>query len=230
MLKAELSGAGAFLNLNPRAMGANERGSLGLIGGRNQGKWAALRAIEAGAEIRSPCDIDDAILGETGPALAKAQGREPLAVKDFRRVLDDKSIDAVIIATPDHWHTHIGLLACHAGKDVYIEKPLSQTVREGQMIRDAARKYSRIMQVGTQRRSGEHFASAADYVASGKLGKVCLVKAWMCQVRPSIGNPARSGPSTDGGLRCLARPRPQAAIQPESFPLQLALLLGLWQQ
>ena len=186
--------AASFLNLNPRAKGANEKVALALIGGRNQGKGDALRAIKQGAEIKTFCDLDDAILGKTGAEIEAAQGKKPEFVKDFRRVLDDKAIDGVIIATPDHWHANITIPACQAGKDVYIEKPLSQTIREGQLMRDAARKYSRVVQVGTQRRSMEHFKSAVDYVASGKLGKICLIKAWMCQVRPSIGNPPDSAP------------------------------------
>ena len=149
----------------------------------------ALNAIKDGATIKTFCDLDDAVLGRTGADLAKAQGKAPLFEKDFRRVLDDKDIDGVIIATPDHWHAIPTLLACQAGKDVYIEKPLSQTIHEGHLMRDAARKYKRVVQVGMQRRSEEHFRRAVEYVASGKLGKVCLVKAWMCQVRGSIGNP-----------------------------------------
>jgi predicted dehydrogenase len=186
--------AGAFLLLGERARGANDRVTLALIGGRNQGRGDALRSIQQGAEIKTFCDLDEAIIAKVNPDLGKAQGKDPQPERDFRRVLDDKSIDAVIVATPDHWHTHISLLACQAGKDVYIEKPLSQTIREGQLIRDAARKYKRVVQVGTQRRSIEHFASAADYVASGALGKVCLVKAWMCQVRATIGNPPDQDP------------------------------------
>jgi len=184
--------AGTFLNLNASAAGANEKIVLALIGGNNQGRGDALNAIKDGAEIKTFCDIDDAILEKVGAALGKAQGKNPGSVKDFRRVLEDKDIDGVIIATPDHWHAIPTLLACQAGKDVYIEKPLSQTIQEGQLMRDAARKYNRVVQVGTQRRSGQHFRSAIDYVASGKLGKVCLVKAWICQVRGSIGNPPDS--------------------------------------
>jgi|SRR5579871_807830 len=189
--------AAGFLNLNPRAAGANEKIALALIGGRNQGKHVVLEAIQAGAEIKTFCDLDDAILAKTGDVIEKAQGKRPEFVKDFRRVLDDKAIDGVIIATPDHWHANITIPACQAGKDVYIEKPLSQTIREGQLMRDAARKYSRVMQVGTQRRSMEHFRTAVEYVASGKLGKICLIKTWMCQVRESIGNPA-DGPVPAG--------------------------------
>ncbi|MEK7404120.1 MAG: Gfo/Idh/MocA family oxidoreductase [Acidobacteriota bacterium] len=178
------------VNLNPAALGANEKVVLALIGGRNQGRGDALSAIRAGAEFKTICDIDDAIIAKVGADLAKAQNRDVGSAKDFRRVLDDKDIDGVIIATPDHWHVIPTLLACQAGKDVYIEKPLSQTIHEGHLMRDAARKYNRVMQVGTQRRSGEHFRSAVEYVASGKLGKVCMVKAWMYQVRRTIGKPA----------------------------------------
>jgi predicted dehydrogenase len=189
--------AGSFLNLNPSVLGANEKIVLALIGGNNQGRGDALNAIKDGAEIKTFCDIDDEVLRKTGADLGKAQGKNPAFEKDFRRVLEDKDIDGVIIATPDHWHAILTILACQAGKDVYIEKPLSQTIHEGHLMRDAARKYDRVVQVGTQRRSSEHFRSAVDYVASGKLGKICMVKAWMCQVRGSIGKPP-DGPVPPG--------------------------------
>jgi len=191
-LKNTALGAASLVGSNVK--GANERVSLALIGARNQGRGDAIRAIKEGAEVRVLCDIDEAISAKVAPLIEQAQGRAPAIVKDFRSVLDDKTVDGVIIATPDHWHTHMALLACQAGKDVYVEKPLSQTIREGQLIREAARKYNRVVQVGTQRRSGEHFQAAAEYVASGKLGKICLVKAWMCQLRPTIGRPPDGDP------------------------------------
>ena len=186
--------AGGFLNWNPRALGANEKVVLGLIGGRNQGRGDALRAIKVGAEIKTFCDLDQAILDKVNPDLEKAQGKAPGTTKEFRRLLDDKDIDGVIIATPDHWHTAIALLACQAGKDVYIEKPLSQTIHEGHLIRDAARKYKRVAQVGTQNRSAEHYQTAIEYLKTGKLGKICEISAWECQVRDSIGTPPDSDP------------------------------------
>jgi predicted dehydrogenase len=185
-------GAGAALNLNPRAMGANDRISLALIGARNQGKGVGLRSIAAGARIATICDIDDAIYAAVAPMYAEKQGEKPAYVKDFRRVLEDKNIDAIIIATPDHWHTHMSIPAMQAGKDVYLEKPVSQTIQEGRLIRDATRKYKRVVQVGTMRRSGEHFQEAALQVS--KVGKLCLVRTWMAQVRESIGNPADGAP------------------------------------
>jgi predicted dehydrogenase len=186
-------GAG-FLNLNPAAKGANEAATLALIGGRNQGRGVALRSIKAGARFKTFCDLDPAILDKTGADIEAAQGKKAQFEKEFRRVLDDKEIDAVVIAVPDHWHTRMALLACQAGKDVYCEKPLSQTIHEGHLIRDAARKYNRVFQVGTQRRSGEPFRNAVEYVASGKLGKICEIKAWIYQVRQSIGRPADGTP------------------------------------
>jgi predicted dehydrogenase len=209
--------ASTLLNLNQRAMGANEKVTLALVGGRNQGKGDALRAIQAGAVIKTFCDLDEAINAVVNPELAKAQGTAPDYVKDFRRVLDDKDIDGVIVATPDHWHTHIALQTLSAHKDLYIEKPLSQTIREGQLIRDAARKFDRVVQVGTQRRSMEHIQAATDYVAGGKLGKVCLVKAWMCQVRATIGNPPDSAPPSTVDYDVWLGPAPARAFNQNRF-------------
>ncbi len=199
------------------ALGAGERVGLALIGGRNQGRGVALRSIKQGAEIRVFCDIDEAISAKVAPELEKAQGRAPALVKDFRRVLDDKNVDAVIIAVPDHWHTHMTLLACQAGKDVYIEKPLSQTIQEGHLIRAAAEKYGRVVQVGTQRRSMEHFQTAADYVASAKLGKICLIKAWMCQSRATIGNPPDGEPPSTVDYDVWLGPAPKRRFNPNRF-------------
>ena len=209
--------AGPFLNLNPRAKGANEQIRLALIGARNQGRGDATRTIKAGGFIKTICDLDEEIIRKVTPEIEKAQGRAPGSVREFRRVLDDKEIDAVIIATPDHWHARIAMLACQAGKDVYVEKPLSQTIREGQLIRDAARKYNRVMQVGTQRRSSENFASAMEYVASGKLGKVCLVKAWTCQVRKTIGRPADTTPPASADYDMWLGPAPKRPFNENRF-------------
>ncbi len=192
-LKTALA-TGAAVNLNPRAMGANERPTIALIGGRNRGRQIGLPAIKAGAEIKTFCDLDEEILRKVGAEIASAQGHAPELVKDYERVLEDKSIDGVMIATPDHWHARMSLLALQAGKDVYVEKPLCQTIAEGQLIRDAARKYNRVVQVGTQRRSSESFRTAVEYIASGKIGKVCEVKAWIYQVRKTIGTPPDSDP------------------------------------
>lgn len=209
--------AGSSFLWNPRAKGANEKVVLALIGGRNQGHGVATRMIEQGAEIKTLCDLDDAIIRKVGPELEKAQNKRLTSTKDFRAVLDDQDIDGVIIDTPDHWHTHIALLSSQAGKDLYLEKPVSQTIHEGHLIRDAARKYNRIVQVGTQRRSAEYCASAIDYVASGKLGKVCLVKAWHSQIRESIGNPPDGSPPAGIDYDLWLGPAPQRPFNPNRF-------------
>ncbi len=212
-MSAASLGAGAS-----SVMGANDQVQLALIGARNQGKGVAQRSIKAGARIRTICDIDDAIFKSVGPKIAEAQGGEtPTFVKDFRRVLDDKSIDAVIVAVPDHWHTHMSLQALAAGKDLFIEKPLSQTIQEGQLIRDAARKYNRVVQVGTMRRSGEHFQEAAEMVGSGKLGKLCMVRCWMAQVRESIGTPADSTAPAGADYDMWLGPAPARAFNQNRF-------------
>ena len=209
--------AGSFLNLNPRAKGANEKVVLALIGGRNQGRGDALRAIHRGGEFKTFCDLDQAILDKVNPDFEQAQGKAPGTTKEFRRVLDDKDIDGVIVAVPDHWHAHITLLACQAGKDVYIEKPLSHTIHEGQLIRDAARKYNRVVQMGVQSRSAENFFSAIEYIKSGKLGKVCEVGGWECQVRPSIGNPPDSDPPSTADYDVWLGPAPKRPFNINRF-------------
>ena len=205
---ASALGTGGFLNWNPRALGANEKVVLGLIGGRNQGRNDALLAIGRGAEIKTFCDLDQAILDKVNPELEKAQRKAPGTTKEFQRLLDDKDIDGVIIAVPDHWHARIGIMACQAGKDIYIEKPLTQTIHDGQMVRDAARKYKRIAQVGTQNRSGRNFQIAMEFLKTGKLGKICEVTTWECQVRETIGNPPDSDPPPTVDYDVWLGPRP----------------------
>lgn len=214
---AGVGAAGTFLNLNPRAKGANERIALGFIGGNNQGRGVAKRLIQAGGELKTFCDLDPAVIAKFTPEVAAAQGKAPGTTDDYRRLLEDKEIDAVVVCTPDHWHTIMSIEACQAGKDVYVEKPLSQTIREGQWIRDAARKHNRIVQVGTQRRSMQHFAEATDYVASGKLGKICLIKAWMCQVRNTIGRPADGTPPAGVDYDRWLGPAPKRAFNKNRF-------------
>jgi len=209
--------SGAAMVLSRPLIGANEKVTLALIGGRNQGRGVALRAIQAGANIKTFCDLDPAILEKTGGDIAKAQGHQPGFEKDFRRVLEDKDIDAVVIATPDHWHARIAILACQAGKDVYCEKPMTQSIRDGQLVRDAARKHDRVFQVGTQRRSGETFRRAVEYVASGKLGKIAEMKAWIHQVRPPLKPVAGAETLAGVDYDVWLGPAPKRAFDPNRF-------------
>ncbi len=206
----------SLAGLNPAALGANERINLAQIGAHNQG-WYFAKRMAKHARYKTLCDIDEAVIAERKPMIEAIQNSKMQAERDFRRVLDDKDIDAVIISVPDHWHTHIALLACQAGKDVYCEKPLTQTISEGHMLREAARKYNRVFQVGTQRRSSKHFREAAVYATSGKLGKICEIKTWEFQVRKSIGNPPDSEPPASVDYDVWLGPAPKRPFNKNRF-------------
>jgi len=166
----------------------NERVSIAAIGVRGQGKELATSlAGLPDVDLVTVCDVDESLLPVASRAVEAIQGRAPEWEHDFRRVLDDPRIDAVVIATPDHWHALMTILACQAGKDVYVEKPVSHNILEGERMLAAARKYQRVVQTGLQQRSGAHFQSAIEYLRSGKLGRVHLAKAWTTHLRKSIG-------------------------------------------
>ncbi|GAC1515883.1 MAG: Gfo/Idh/MocA family oxidoreductase [Gemmatimonadaceae bacterium] len=178
-----------------RRSGANDRVTIALIGAGRQGVGDMKNAMKhPDVDVAAVCDV-------YGQNLAKGAAAAPNArqYQDFRQVLDRKDIDAVIIGTPDHWHALQTVLACQAGKDVYVEKPISVSIGEGRKMVDAARKYGRIVQVGTQQRSGLHFQQAAALVQGGRIGKVTQVRTWNFgnEAPDGIGNPADSAPPPD---------------------------------
>ncbi len=138
-------------------------------------------------EIACVCDIDAGRLDKTAGLVEKLTGRRPKAVADVRRILDDKDVHALFSVTPDHWHALSTIWACRAGKDVYVEKPCSHNVWEGRKMVEAARKYNRVVQVGAQTRSGRYTHEAAEYVRSGRLGHVHLVRVVNMKQWDSIG-------------------------------------------
>jgi predicted dehydrogenase len=167
---------------------AHEQVHLGVIGVRGQGKTLAEGfAALPDAQVVSVCDVDENIALAAARSLAEIQGRAPKREQDFRRLLDDQGIDAVVIATPDHWHALMTILACQAGKDVYVEKPVSHNLLEGERMIAAMTQSGRVVGCGLQQRSGSHFRSAIEYVKSGKLGQVHLAKAWSVNRRKTIG-------------------------------------------
>ena len=129
-------------------------------------------------EIVAICDVDDAMIGKTLERLDKLRGMKPETVKDYRRVVDRKDIDVLLVCTPDHWHALPAIAAMQAGKDVYVEKPLATSVLESRAVRDAARQTKRVVQMGTHWRSGPHYAEAIEMVQSGKIGKVRQVRCF----------------------------------------------------
>jgi predicted dehydrogenase len=175
-----------------RTASPNDKISVAFIGVGGQGK-ADLGAFLRIPEVECPAvaEVDDQRLGEAVEAVAAARGWKPEGYRDFRKILDRKDIQAVVVATPDHWHALPTVLACQAGKDVYVEKPLATSIAEGRAMVNAARRYNRIVQVGTQQRSSDHFQEAVEYVKSGALGPLRFVRAWAClDWKGSIGSPA----------------------------------------
>ena len=152
----------------------------------------------ANSEVAYICDVDANVIPK-GLEAAKQQSRAPKTERDFRRILDDKTVDAISIATPDHWHTPMTLLALHAGKHVYVEKPSGHDPREDELMMEAARKYDRKVQLGTQARSGPRFIEALDRIKAGEIGTPYLARAWYANTRGSIGRgkPAPVPPNLD---------------------------------
>ncbi len=162
-----------------RVLGANDRINVALIGARNMG-WYDLEDIlkQPNVGCHTLCDVDGNVLDDKLKQFTMNAGPTPNITMDYRVVLDDKDIDAVIIGTPDHWHCLPAVEACEAGKHVYVEKPLANSVGEINVMLDAARKYKSLVQVGQQQRSGAHWHTAIDFVKSGKLGTIRQVKFW----------------------------------------------------
>ena len=192
-----LSGAAAAFTTSlftGRVRGANDRIAIGFIG------LGAMGSGNLGYSMRVPeiqpvalCDVYQPHL-ERAEAAARKGGFEPKSVKDFRDILSDKSIDAVCISTPDHWHAYMTVEACKNGKDVYVEKPSCVYVDEGQKMVQAARKYKRIVQAGTMQRSGGYFKKAAEIVQSGALGEISMCHTFQSGAtkKEGFGNPPDS--------------------------------------
>ncbi|MFN7920719.1 MAG: Gfo/Idh/MocA family oxidoreductase [Bryobacteraceae bacterium] len=169
------------------AASPNEKIVIACIGVRGRaGHLMQGFAMMPDAEIAALCDVDSRQFPDAIKKVEARGKRTPKTFGDFRRVLDDKSIDAVVVGTPDHWHAIPSILACQAGKHVYVEKPCSHNVKEGQAMLAAARKYDRVMQVGIQSRSGRHFAEAIEFIRTGALGKVVFAKAWETSKQKAI--------------------------------------------
>ena len=171
------AGAGLFLAGSARAK-AEDVLSVGFIGPGGMGtNHLKLLVQRKDVRIDYLCEPDANRLAAAVKVVKDATGKEPKAVKDLRQVLDDKSIQAVWIATPDHWHGPATILACDAGKHVYVEKPCSHNIREGRLMIEAARRNKRIVQVGTQSRSSGHIIEAMKRIQSGAIGEVLVAKA-----------------------------------------------------
>jgi predicted dehydrogenase len=174
-----------------RVRGANDRIAVGFIGLGAMGSGNLGYAMKVpGFQPAALCDVYQPHL-ERAEAAARRNSFSPKSVKDFRDIIADKSIDAVCVSTPDHWHAYMTVEACKAGKDVYVEKPACVYVEEGQKMVEAARKYKRVVQGGTMQRSGGYFQKAKEIVASGDLGEVTFCHTWQAGLakKEGFGNP-----------------------------------------
>ena len=172
-----------------RILGANDRLNFAVIGlnSRAYAHLSALHANRAAARISHVCDVDSRILQKFAAATQQAMGEAPAAEKDFRTILAQKDIDAITIATPDHWHAPMSIAALQAGKHVYVEKPCSHNPAEGVMLVAAQKKYAKLVQMGTQQRSSPHTIEIVEKIRTGLIGRPYYAKAWYSNTRKSIG-------------------------------------------
>ena len=158
-------------------MGLNGRGTV----------LARTFARAAHAEVAYVCDVDSLVLAKGVSAVASAQSKAPKGLGDFRKALEDKDVDALVIAAPDHWHTPAALLAMQAGKHVYVEKPCGHNAREGELLVAAQRKHQRVVQMGTQQRSAPRSIDVVQAIKEGAIGQPYLARAWYANTRATIG-------------------------------------------
>ncbi|MCA9078235.1 MAG: Gfo/Idh/MocA family oxidoreductase [Planctomycetaceae bacterium] len=211
-LKSSTAVAGTALALSTaplRAAGANERFRVGVIGLGGQGR-AHVRSWDGqeNADVAYVCDLDEVRLAE-----GVKEAANPKPVSDLRQILDDKDVDIVSIATPDHWHTPAALLALEAGKHVYVEKPCSHNIREGRMLVEAQKRTGKLVQHGTQTRSSAGQQEAIQMLRDGVIGEVMVARAWDVQFRGPIGREQPSDPPPGFDYDTWIGPAPMVPFQ-----------------
>jgi len=172
-----------------RILGSNDRLNFAVIGlnGRAYAHLSALKANRSAARISYVCDVDSNIMSKFADSVQKEMGEAAIPEKDFRRILEVKDVDAITIATPDHWHAPMAIAGLQAGKHVYVEKPCSHNPAEGEMLVQAQQKYRKVVQMGTQQRSSRHTLEVVEKIHGGLIGRPYLAKAWYVNLRKSIG-------------------------------------------
>jgi predicted dehydrogenase len=169
-------------------LGANEKIMVACMGVNSRGLAVGTNfAAQKNSEVLHVCDVDSKAADKCIAEVEKIQHKRPIATPDFRRALEDKNLDVLIVTAPDHWHAPAAILACAAGKHVYLEKPCSHNPNEGELVVKAAAKYNRILQMGNQRRSWPNVVAAIGEVHAGVIGRPYFAKTWYTNNRPSIG-------------------------------------------
>jgi predicted dehydrogenase len=212
------SGMAAAPALRLSAYSPNEKFVVACMGCRGRARGLLYGFAELPeVEVSTICDVDSRLFAEAVKGVAARQRKEPRTVTDFRRILDDRSIDILVIGTPTHWHAIPSILACQAGKHVYVEKPAGHNIRESRRMLEAARRHKRVMQVVIQSRSGRNLEEACAYIRSGQLGKVMYAKAWESAHQRSIGRPP-DGPVPPGvDYDMWLGPAPKRPFNPNRF-------------
>ncbi|HYI93341.1 MAG TPA: Gfo/Idh/MocA family oxidoreductase [Bryobacteraceae bacterium] len=213
--------------------GANDKVNAAFIGMGRMGQGNLQVAMkQENLAVSAVCDIYPPNL-EKATSMANANFPGVKSLRDFREVLADKSVDIVCIATPDHWHPYMMVEACKAGKDVYVEKPICVTVEEGRKMVEAARKYKRVVQAGTQQRSGDHFKKAAELIKAGEIGNVTFCRTWNYGNTPveGIGNPPDGEPPAGLDWDMWLGPAPKRPFNANRFgvdPKQFSHFRWFW--
>jgi predicted dehydrogenase len=181
-------GAASLIGTSRLWAGANDRVRVASIGLGGRGGELMKQAFKvSNVEVTTVCDPDEVRMQQCASEVEKISGKKPRQEPDLRKVLEDRSIDAINIATCNHWHAPAAIFACQAGKHVYVEKPVSHNIWEGRRMVQAARKYNRIIQGGTQRRSNSYIRRAIELLGQGVIGEVYMARALVFGDRPSIG-------------------------------------------
>ncbi len=210
--------AGAALLAPVAKAAASERVRVGCIGA--SGRARALNLICARnpqIDLVAIADVDLSHLPKTVEEVTKIQGSKPKAFQDFRKLIDDPSIDALVIGTPDHWHAIPTILGCMAGKDIYVEKPDAHDIVEGQRMIAAAKKYKRVVQVGSQHRSTYRMQSALEWIREGNIGEPLVAKAWESAGQRSIGHPPDGTAPPEVDYDMWLGSAPKRAFNPNRF-------------
>lgn len=206
----------------PAKGSAEQRVTVGLVGAGGMGtNHLRLLAARKDVNVAYVCDVDRTRLARAASVVEQGAGTAPKAVTDLRHVLDDRGVEAVWIATPDHWHAPAAILALDAGKHVYVEKPCCHNVREGRLMAEAVARSGKHLQVGTQSRSTAVVRDAIERVRGGAIGEVLVAKAWNSQRRGSIGKTKPSPPPPQLDFDLWLGPAP-------AVPYRSNLLPGIW--
>src|SRR3954470_6311134 len=215
-------GSAAILGAGGQAVAANDKVRIGMIGTGSRGMQVLATFLQnPEVDIVAVADVDDRHAEECASEVKKKRGNAPTTARNYRKLLDSKDVDAVVIATPDHWHALPAIEAVLAGKDVYVEKPVAHNVAKGQAMLRACKKTGKIMAVGTQQRSAPHFQKAVEIVRSGRLGKVFWVQTWNYENISPVGigrHPDTDAPANVDSDRCLG-PAPERPFNPKRYHL-----------